>query len=131
MLWKFWIYPLSKFNYEKPHLDGYHISIARDFSKTPGSRYRHEGNFSGEEFRETILVPILHEAIINKTMLNIDLDGTCGYACCFLEEAFGGLIRHNYFIKQEIFDHIKFKSDEESHLIDYILLSIDTAKYLN
>ena len=31
------------------------INICNDFTDTPGARYRSEGDFSGEEFRETIL----------------------------------------------------------------------------
>ena len=29
------------------------IRISSDFSETPGARYRSEGDFSGEEFRDT------------------------------------------------------------------------------
>ena len=42
------------------------INIAKDFSPIPGARYPIEGDFSGQEFRQTILAPKLKDAIKNK-----------------------------------------------------------------
>ena len=39
------------------------LSIANDFSKTPGVRYPEEGEFSGQQFREDFLKPKVDEAI--------------------------------------------------------------------
>ncbi|MDP5205842.1 STAS-like domain-containing protein [Alishewanella sp. SMS8] len=61
-----------------------------DFAKFPGPRYRSLGKFSGEEFRDDILVPRIKE---QGESLVIDLDGVFGYGSSFLEEAFGGLVR--------------------------------------
>lgn len=69
------------------------LSIARDFSQTPGGRYRKDGRFSGEEFRDDILVPALRTAISQGDHVNVLLDGTFGYAASFLDEVFGGLVR--------------------------------------
>lgn len=69
------------------------IHIATDFTETPGARYRVEGDFSGEEFRDSILEPKFLEAKSNGEQLTIDLDGGYGYPTSFLEEAFGGLAR--------------------------------------
>ena len=33
------------------------ILYVKDFSTTPGARYRHLGKASGEEFRDDVLVP--------------------------------------------------------------------------
>lgn len=66
------------------------IEIAKDFSKTPAGRYRSDGPASGERFREDFLVPKLK---IDPVVV-ILLDGAAGYPSSFLEEAFGGLIRH-------------------------------------
>lgn len=65
------------------------ISLARDFTKFPAGRYKDDGPYSGELFREIYLAPALEsgEAIV------IDLDGARGYGSSFLEEAFGGLVR--------------------------------------
>ena len=73
------------------------INIAVDFSRIPGARYPEEGDFSGQEFRQTILLPKLQEAIKKKEMLTINLDGTAGLGTSFLEESFGGLIRVDKF----------------------------------
>lgn len=59
------------------------------FSLTPGGRYRSEGEFSGEEFREDHLVPVLDSG----ADIEVDLDGPVGVTSSFLEEVFGGLVR--------------------------------------
>jgi hypothetical protein len=66
------------------------ISIARDFSKYPGGRYRADGPFSGEEFRERLL----KKALDQSETVEVILDDTAGYGSSFLEEAFGGLVRN-------------------------------------
>lgn len=68
------------------------ISIAKDFSKTPGARYRTDGANSGQEFREVFLEKYFSENY-DDTIIEIDLDGVDGYASSFLEETFGGLVR--------------------------------------
>ena len=68
-------------------------SIAQDFTRTPGPRFRSEGKFSGEEFRQEFLEKWFAEARQQGAKLFIDLDGGYGYAPSFIEEAFGGLAR--------------------------------------
>jgi hypothetical protein len=65
------------------------IEIANDFSRYPCGRYRDDGEFSAERFRDDLIVPALraHGAV------TVNLDGTLGLAASFLEEAFGGLTR--------------------------------------
>jgi len=70
----------------------YKISIAKDFSETPGARYKDDGPFSGEEFREIFLEPLFENPDDNKDIIVI-LDGVEGYATSFLDEAFGGIAR--------------------------------------
>ena len=48
------------------------ICISTDFSETPGARHRSDGDYSGEEFRETILIPKYIEAITTKKQLKIE-----------------------------------------------------------
>ena len=67
------------------------IDVATQFTRTPGGRYRSEGKWSGEEFRETMVEPIL-EKDTSATVI-IDLDGPVGFTSSFLEEVFGGLVR--------------------------------------
>ncbi|WP_313158317.1 STAS-like domain-containing protein [Kluyvera cryocrescens] len=60
----------------------------KDFTKYPGPRYITLGDFSGEEFRDSILIPEL----VNDDII-VNFDGVYGYGSSFLEEAFGGLVR--------------------------------------
>ena len=69
------------------------FSVAREFTDTPGPRYRKQGKFSGEEFRELFLEPLFKQYMLSGTKIEIDLDGVYGYPTSFLEEAFGGLVR--------------------------------------
>ena len=65
------------------------IDIGQEFTRFPAGRYVTDGNFSGEKFRDTVLIPALR----NFREVRVFLDGTMGYGSSFLEEAFGGLIR--------------------------------------
>ena len=91
------------------------INIAKEFTDTPGGRFKKDGKFSGEEFREEILIPLSEK---NEKIL-IDLDGGYGYPTCFLEEAFGGLARK--FGSKKVLKTLEFKSDEEPLLITEII----------
>lgn len=71
------------------------INICNDFSDTPGGRYKNEGSFSGEEFRETILLPEYEKIENTSEQLEINFDNCFGFATSFLEEAFGGLVREH------------------------------------
>jgi hypothetical protein len=68
-----------------------------EYARSPGGRFRSDGRFSGEWFRDEILVPALSEAIQSGEKLEVELDGTSGYGSSFLEECFGGLIRKRTF----------------------------------
>ena len=85
------------------------INIAKDFSIFPGGRFKKDNKYSAEEFRDTILIPCINK--YNKII--IELDGTRGYSSCFLEEAFGGLVRKGY-SRSFIHNHIQFVSSRES-----------------
>lgn len=82
------------------------ISIADDFTKYPGGRYRKHGKGSGEEFRDSFLVPLLEK----QEEITVILDGTAGYSSSFLEEAFGGLVRRGY-EKESIRRLLKFRAE--------------------
>lgn len=90
------------------------INIAKDFSDSPGARYYDDGDFSGQEFRETILLKYFDSF----DEIEINLDGTEGYATSFLEESFGGLARLKGI--DLVLKKIKFISEEEPDLIEEI-----------
>ena len=102
------------------------IRIATDFSETPGARYRIEGDFSGEEFRESLLEPRFLEAKSKGEQLTIDLDGGYGYPTSFLEEAFGGLARE--YGAAIVVATLVFISRDEPSLIDEIQEYITSQK---
>jgi hypothetical protein len=74
------------------------IVIAKDYSETPAGRYRTDGSYTGERFRDELLYPAFQD---NDSVV-IDLNGTLGYGSSFLEEAFGGLIREKGMTLSEI-----------------------------
>lgn len=88
------------------------ITIATDFTDTPGPRYRDEGPFSGEQFREEMLVPALRAG----DSLFLDLDETEGYGSSFLEEAFGGLVRIDRFEPNDLLQRLSFKSADSTYV---------------
>lgn len=73
------------------------ITVATDFAVMPIVREIKDGPFSGELFRDSILVPALKK--YDKVI--VDLNGVLTLGSSFLEESFGGLVRkHNYTYEQ-------------------------------
>ena len=94
------------------------INIARDFSSTPGARYKLDGDFSGEAFRDQFLEALFRDPG-DESKITINLDGAEGYATSFLEEVFGGLAR-KYGV-QRCLRRLKFISNEDPTLIREIV----------
>ncbi len=94
------------------------LSIAKDFSETPGPRSREEGAFSGEEFLEDLLQPAFIEAQKSHESLVINLDGVVGYATSFLEAAFGGLARMHE--PEDVLKTLELVCKDEPSLIEEI-----------
>lgn len=94
------------------------LSIARDFSETPGPRLIAEGDYSGQEFRENFLQPMFEQAVKLNVALLVDLDGVEGYATSFLEEAFGGLARS--YGRDLVEKHIQLKSNDVKAFADEV-----------
>lgn len=102
------------------------IVIAKQFSDTPGPRSKDEGDFSGEEFLEKLLMSSYEKSVAEGGKLLVDLDGTEGYATSFLEAAFGGLARK--FPPSEVVANLVLKSEDEPYLIDEIKAYIADAR---
>lgn len=108
------------------------LKISKNFSTTPGPRLRKQGSFSGQQFREDILLAAIKNAINKNEILILDLDGTAGYGPSFLEESIGGLIRVEGIHYDALISHLKIVSKEEPYLIDEIHdYLIKDAKYCN
>lgn len=99
------------------------INVSKDFSEYPAGRYRDDGEFSGEVFREDLLVPKLEIYDV----VEINLDGSMGYGSSFLEEAFGGLVRLKKFTREALHKKLKFHYKEDPIVIDEIWQYIDSA----
>ncbi len=69
----------------------YKISVARDFSQYPGGRYKSEGENSGEDFLLNHLLGKLFAAVLENSVLEIDLTGMNGYPSSFISGSFGKL----------------------------------------
>ena len=94
------------------------LSIARDFTRHPAGRYRSDGPYSGEQFRDDFLVPAMQTG----EPVEIDLDGVRGFGSSFLEEAFGGLARKGY-SPESILSVFTLRSSDPSIVVeieDYI-----------
>lgn len=96
-----------------------YLKIAEVFSDAPGGRYKDEGKYSGEEFRDEFLIPTYNDCIINQEKLIIDFDGGYGYATAFLEETFGGLIRKGYCL-DEFNKIVSFMSNDDETLEELV-----------
>jgi hypothetical protein len=92
------------------------INIAKDFSEFPWPRFKTDGEFSWELFFETILDKKYIE-LQEWDILEIDLDGTYKYPSSFLSEAFGRFYAKH---KDEWWERLKFISNEDPSLIDFI-----------
>ena len=91
------------------------IDIGRDFSRFPGGRTKSDGRYSAELFRESILLPVLHES----ESVTVLLDTAEGLGSSFLEETFGGLVRIDKFDPEELVKKLQIVS-EDKYLIEEI-----------
>jgi hypothetical protein len=92
-----------------------------DFTRTPGARYRADGPFSGQEYREDHLVPAYERAVAQGVRVHIGLDGVDGHPPSFLEEAFGGLAR--VYGADAVLARFKFGCDSQA-IISRIVMHI-------
>lgn len=98
----------------------------REFTLYPGPRFREDGDYSGEEFRDEYLLPKYLDAVKNKVCLYVILEGTKGYASSFLEEAFGGLVRKGQ-NKKDLKKYLKVHSPDRRWYEEEVYSYIDEA----
>ena len=99
------------------------IQVASEFSRFPAGRFRTDGPYSGQKFREELLVPALSESL----PVTVVLDGTMGYGSSFLEEAFGGLVRVCGFKAIDLRKKLKVISAHDHSLETEVWSYIDEA----
>ena len=109
------------------------ICISKDYSETLGARYRSEGEYSGEDFRDGFLENMFLSALENRQQIEINLDGGYGNPVSFLEEAFGGLARK--YGTEKVLSVLCFVSNDEPGQVDevlsYIKNPLDNQVYKN
>ncbi|MFR4518360.1 MAG: STAS-like domain-containing protein [Fusobacterium sp.] len=103
-------------------------NLATEYTDIPGGRYRKNGKFSGEEFRDDILHNLIENCIRNKEKLIINLDDVYGFPPSFLEETFGGLIREYNYTESQLKEVLDFIANDEPSLIDKIFNYIQEAQ---
>jgi hypothetical protein len=101
------------------------LSIAKDFSETPGPRKREEGDYSGEQFLEEQLKPAFIKARDSHQSLVVDFDGAVGYATSFLEAAFGGLAR--IYDPKDVLETLELICKDEPSLVEEVKHYIEEA----
>lgn len=102
------------------------IVIQRDFTDTPGARYKTDGDFSGEEFLEKLLEPKFKKAVEGKYLLEINLENVWGFPSSFVSGSFGQLAIK--FGSDNVLNHIKFVSNDNPVRIEKIISEIKNPK---
>lgn len=100
------------------------LFIGKNYSDDPSGRYYTDGDGSGEEFREEVLKPLLES--LDELTINID-DNVEGYGSSFLVEAFGGLVKHGYFTKDQLLKKITISLTNE----DFEFYKKKIIQYIN
>lgn len=85
------------------------IDIASEFSPYPSGRFEADGQFNGELFRNTRLVPALKRALAGGDVVVVDIDGVRTFGSSFLEESFAGLVRLGFFEKRFVQQHLSIR----------------------
>jgi hypothetical protein len=96
------------------------INVRLEFSRYPAGRYAKDGPYTGEAFRNKLLIPALNAG---KDGIVVEFDGTRGLGSSFLEEAFGGLVRKEGFDKEMLLARFEFHSADPSiplEVMEYI-----------
>ena len=100
------------------------LSVAKDFTPFPFGRYKSEGKFSGEAFRDDVLWPLLQKGLTVEVNLD-EVDG--GLGSSFLEEVFGGIIRKYDYTPERLRKQVNVTSHEDSELVDKTWEYVDRA----
>ncbi len=102
------------------------LTICTDFSDTPGGRFIAEGDYSGELFRDSVLIKRFEDAEEHNDILEINFDGCYGIGTSFLEEAFGGLVRKYH--KQGVLKRLRLISTEDETIPGNIKRYVEEAE---
>ena len=92
------------------------LIIAKEFGDTAGARDYDDGDFSGKEFYDKLLLERFNKAVEGNYLLLIDIDGFWGWPSSFVSGSFGLL---SMVLGSElVLKHLRFKSDKNPLKID-------------
>lgn len=117
-----------------------------DYTRTLGGRFKCDGDFSGEWFREDVLIPAIKEILdynnkqkpfdynnIDLKNLTIDFSNLYGIPECFLDEAFGRLAYEYFEMTDEMFNfplnNVNIICNEDDELAGKIKNIIKDSSY--
>ena len=96
--------------------------FAKEFTEFPGGRARDDGDYSGEEFYEEVLLPLYQK----RERVLLDLEGARGFATAFLDGAFGEFAaRHG---RAEFEKYFEVMASDDPTLPDEIAKCMDRAE---
>ena len=103
------------------------FNIGREFSGDPAGRYRSDGGFNGERFREDVLRPLISQLKDNEKLILVIDDDVESYGSSFLTEVFGGMVKYGYITKLSLLDKVEFSFTDP----DYEFYKNKAIQYIN
>jgi len=97
----------------------YHF--AKEFTRYPGGRLRKDGPWSGQQFREDVLLKLLAE----HDVVRVDLSGARGFGSSFLDEAFGEAAKR--LGVKKVKESLELTCDDDPMLLELISQKIEKA----
>ena len=103
------------------------IKVATEFYRRPLGRDRSQGTYTGEAFREDILINRIQSLAPNEK-LYVDFTGVTMNGSSFLEEAFGGLVRKHGYKYEDLKNILVFLFPRRPSLESKVWEYIDNAE---
>lgn len=107
------------------------LNIGTQFSFDPLGRFYTDGDSSGEEFREEVLLPKLKELKKGEKLEVVLDDNVESYGSSFLTEGFAGLVKYGYFTSDQVEKMltISYTDEDYSFFKDKIYQYLKEAEY--
>lgn len=100
------------------------VIVAEEFSPDLGGRYIKDGPYSGQAFRDAVLLNRLDRAIRENDVLRVNFEGVSGTPTSFLEEAFGGIVRAKpEWSLEDVLQHLDLSAGHSERLSPFMALA--------
>lgn len=103
------------------------INVAKNFSPLPAGRTKSDNAYSGEHFRD-ILAGYLQQS--QNSIIEVHFNGVLGAGSCFLDEAFGGLIRDRIITHDDFHRRIKIVANKHPEIAEKINRYVRKHRFL-